>query len=291
MELFVTQLANGLVIGMTYALVAVGLTPVYGIFHIINMTQGTLYMLGAYASCAFVSGLSGNYFVSIVVAMLVVGVIGLVFEFLSVRPLIGRNHLVFIFSTFGLAFVVENLVMIGFGPEALRLPSPLARKLINVQDVLFLTQQKVFLIVFGVVMIVLLTQFLKRTNVGRGMRAVATDQDTAALMGINVKQIFRITFFLGAAMSAAAGALVGAVFSIEPEMGNLLIIKSFVVVIMGGMGSVPGAFLGGLILGVSESLGGAYLTVEYKDAFGLIVMILVLLLRPQGLLGRRAGLR
>ncbi|MBI3992657.1 MAG: branched-chain amino acid ABC transporter permease [Candidatus Lambdaproteobacteria bacterium] len=291
MELFVTQLANGLVIGMTYALVAIGLTLIYGIFHIINMTQGSLYMLGAYAAYVFVSGAQGNYFVAIVFAMVAVGLVGLLFERLSVRPLLGRNHLVFILSTFGLAVITDNLVMIGFGPEPLRLASPIARKFINVQDVLFLTQQKVFLIVFGVAMIVLLTQFLKRTNVGRGMRAVATDQNTAALMGINVKQIYRVTFFLGAAMSAAAGALVGAVFSIEPEMGNLLIIKSFAVVIMGGMGSVPGAFLGGLILGVSESLGGAYLTVEYKDAFGLIVMILVLLLRPQGLLGRRMGLR
>ena len=290
MELFLQQSANGLIVGMTYALVAIGLTLIYGIFHIINMTQGVLYMLGAYTAYVLVSYAHVNYFLAVVLSIPIVGLAGLAFEWLSVSPLLGRNHVVFILSTFGLAVIAENLTMIAFGPDALGLDSPIAQNLVSFGDIVMLTQQKIFVLVFGLVMIAAISVFLKRGRLGRAMRAVAVDQDTAALMGINVRQVYRLTYFLGAGMSASAGALMGAVYSIEPLMGGLLLVKSFVVVIMGGMGSLPGALLGGLILGLTESLGGAYLTLEYKDAFGLIAMIAVLLLRPQGLLGR-GGLR
>jgi branched-chain amino acid transport system permease protein len=286
MELFLQQAANGIVLGMTYALVAIGLTLIYGIFAVVNMTQGALYMFGAYATYVLVRYVELNYFLAVPLAMLFVGGVGLLCERLSVSPLLGRHHAVFILSTFGLAVIMENLVMIAFGPQSLLLQSPIARTLQNFGNVITLSWQKVFLIAFGAVMLAAIALFLKRGRLGRAMRAVATDRDTASLMGINVRQIYRITFFIGAGMSGAAGALMGAVYSIEPLMGGLVLLKSFVVVIMGGMGSLPGALLGGLILGLAESLGGTYLTLEYKDAFGLTVMILVLLLRPQGLLGR-----
>lgn len=286
MELFLQQAANGIVLGMTYALVAIGLTLIYGIFAVVNMTQGALYMFGAYATYVLVRYVELNYFLAVPLAMLFVGGVGLLCERLSVSPLLGRHHAVFILSTFGLAVIMENLVMIAFGPEALLLQSPIARTLQNFGNVITLSWQKVFLIAFGAVMLAAIALFLKRGRLGRAMRAVATDRETASLMGINVRRIYRISFFIGAGMSGAAGALMGAVYSIEPLMGGLVLLKSFVVVIMGGMGSLPGALLGGLILGLAESLGGTYLTLEYKDAFGLIVMILVLLLRPQGLLGR-----
>ncbi len=286
MELFFQQAANGVVVGMTYALVAIGLTLIYGIFHIINMTQGVLYMLGAYTAYVGVAYLHLNYFLAVLLAMPVVGIAGLAFERLSVSPLLGRNHVVFILSTFGLAVIVENVVMIAFGADPLGLESPIAHDLLNFGDLFTLTSQKLFVIGFGAAIFAVMSVFLKRGRIGRAMRAVAVDRNTAALMGIDVRRIYRITFFLGAGMSSAAGALMGAVYSIEPLMGNLLLVKSFVVVIMGGMGSLPGAFLGGLILGLAESLGGAYLTLEYKDALGLVAMIGVLLLRPQGLLGR-----
>jgi len=287
MELFFQQAANGIVVGMTYALVALGLTLIYGIFHIINMTQGVLYMLGAYTAYVAVAYLHLNYFLAVMIAMPVVGIAGLAFERLSVSPLVGRNHVVFILSTFGLAVIAENLVTIAFGPDPLGLDSPIAHNIVTFGDLFALTEQKLFVLGFGVAIFGVMSAFLKRGRIGRAMRAVAADRDTAALMGIDVRQIYRVTYFLGAGMSAAAGALMGAVYSIEPLMGNLLLVKSFVVVIMGGMGSLPGAFLGGLVLGLAESLGGAYLTLEYKDAFGLVAMIGVLLLRPQGLLGRK----
>lgn len=287
MDVFLEQAANGVVVGITYALVAVGLTLIYGIFEVINMAQGTLYMLGAYTAYSLVAYLHVNYFVAAAIAVPVTGIFGLIMERVAVTPLLGRHHVVFLLSTFGAAVVAENLVMIAFGPDALPLNSPIAQTVQNLGSLVSLTQQKIFVLISGLLAIYAVSSFIKRSRLGRAMRAVAADRDTSALMGINVRQVYSLTFFIGAGMSGGAGALMGAVYSIEPLMGNLVLLKSFVVVIMGGMGSVPGAFLGGLILGLAESLGGAYLTIEYKDAFGLVVMIAVLLLRPQGLLGQR----
>ena len=287
MDVFLEQAANGVVIGITYALVAIGLTLIYGILEVINMAQGTLYMLGAYSAYVLVAYLHVNYFAAVLLSVPIAGAMGLVMERLSVTPLLGRHHVVFLLSTFGAAVVAENLVLIAFGPDALPLDSPIARTVQGVGGIIFITQQKVFVLLAGVLAIAALAQFIRRGRLGKAMRAVAADRDTAALMGIDVRQVYRLAFFIGAGISGAAGALMGAVYSIEPMMGNLVLLKSFVVVIMGGMGSLPGAFLGGLILGLAESLGGAYLTIEYKDAFGLVAMIAVLLLRPQGLLGRK----
>ena len=287
MDVFLEQAANGVVIGITYALVAIGLTLIYGILEVINMAQGTLYMLGAYSAYVLVAYLHVDYFAAVLLSVPIAGAMGLVMERLSVTPLLGRHHVVFLLSTFGAAVVAENLVLIAFGPDALPLDSPIARTVQGVGGIIFITQQKVFVLLAGVLAIAALAQFIRRGRLGKAMRAVAADRDTAALMGIDVRQVYRLAFFIGAGISGAAGALMGAVYSIEPMMGNLVLLKSFVVVIMGGMGSLPGAFLGGLILGLAESLGGAYLTIEYKDAFGLVAMIAVLLLRPQGLLGRK----
>jgi len=286
-DVFLEQAANGVVIGITYALVAIGLTLIYGILEVINMAQGTLYMLGAYSAYVLVAYLHVDYFAAVLLSVPIAGAMGLVMERLSVTPLLGRHHVVFLLSTFGAAVVAENLVLIAFGPDALPLDSPIARTVQGVGGIIFITQQKVFVLLAGVLAIAALAQFIRRGRLGKAMRAVAADRDTAALMGIDVRQVYRLAFFIGAGISGAAGALMGAVYSIEPMMGNLVLLKSFVVVIMGGMGSLPGAFLGGLILGLAESLGGAYLTIEYKDAFGLVAMIAVLLLRPQGLLGRK----
>ena len=287
MDVFLEQAANGVVIGITYALVAIGLTLIYGILEVINMAQGTLYMLGAYSAYVLVAYLHVDYFAAVLLSVPIAGAMGLVMERLSVTPLLGRHHVVFLLSTFGAAVVAENLVLIAFGPDALPLDSPIARTVQGVGGIIFITQQKVFVLLAGVLAIAALAQFIRRGRLGKAMRAVAADRDTAALMGIDVRQVYRLAFFIGAGISGAAGAPMGAVYSIEPMMGNLVLLKSFVVVIMGGMGSLPGAFLGGLILGLAESLGGAYLTIEYKDAFGLVAMIAVLLLRPQGLLGRK----
>lgn len=289
MELFLQQLVNGLVIGIIYSLVAIGLTVIYGIFDIINMTQGTFFMIGAFAAYFLTKNLGVSYFLSIPLAMIITGVMGILVERSSVRTLRGQQNIVFLLSTMGLMVLLENLALVLWGATPRQLPSPFAPEPVVFLGV-FLTRQKIFLFLCATVMILLVKRFIKGSRLGRSMRAVATDQNTAALMGIDVNRVFIATFGIGAGLSAAAGVLLGPIFDIEPAMGHLTLVKSFIVVIMGGMGNITGAFSCGLILGVAESMGAGYIDVDYKDAFGLIIMVLVLLFRPQGLLGR-GGLR
>jgi branched-chain amino acid transport system permease protein len=289
MELLLQQLVNGLVIGVIYSLVAIGLTVIYGIFDIINMAQGTFFMIGAFTAYFLTHNLGISYFLSIPLAMVATGGIGILVERSSVRPLRGQESIVFLLSTMGIMVMLENLALVVWGATPRQLSSPFSDQPIVILGV-FLTQQKIFLFFGAVVMVLLVKRFIKASRVGRAMRAVATDQNTAALMGIDVNRVFIVTFGLGGGLSAAAGVFLGPIFDIEPLMGHLTLIKAFIVVIMGGMGNITGAFYCGLILGVAESLGAGYLSVDYKDAFGLVIMILVLLFRPQGLLGR-GGLR
>jgi branched-chain amino acid transport system permease protein len=289
MELFLQQFVNGLVIGIIYSLVAIGLTVIYGIFDIINMTQGTFFMIGAFAAYFLTKYFGLSYFLSIPLAMIITGIIGILVERSSVRTLRGQHAIVFLLSTMGLMVMLENLALALWGATARQLPSPFSPEPVVILGV-FLTRQKIFLFLCAAVMIFLVKRFIKASRIGRAMRAVATDQNTAALMGIDVNGVFIVSFGLGAALSAAAGVLLGPIFDIEPLMGHLTLIKAFIVVIMGGMGNITGALYCGLILGVAESMGAGYIDVDYKDAFGLIIMILVLLFRPQGLLGK-GGLR
>lgn len=285
MLLFFQQLANGLIIGMNYSLVAIGLTIIFGILDIINMVQGTFFMVGAYTAYFMVTYLHLNYFVAIPVAMAVTALLAILCELASVRPLRGQHGIVFLLSTMGMMVLLENLALVLWGPEPRELSSPLAHKAVVIFDI-YLTQQKIFLLIFSALIVYLLTLFIKKSRIGRGMRAVAADEYASSLMGINVNHIFMITFGLGGALSAAAGALLGPMFDIDPLMGHLTLIKAFIIVIMGGMGNITGAFYCGLILGVSESLGAAYVSTAYRDVFGLIIMVLVLLFRPEGLLGK-----
>ncbi len=289
MELFFQQIVNGLVIGIIYSLVAIGLTVIYGIFDIINMTQGTFFMIGAFAAYFLTQNFGISYLLSIPLAMVITGVVGILVERCSVRTLRGQHAIVFLLSTMGMMVALENLALAVWGATPRQLPTPFAPEPLVFFGV-FLTHQKIFLFFCAAVMIFLVKRFIKASRIGRAMRAVATDPNTAALMGIDVDRVFIVTFGLGAALSAAAGVLLGPIFDIEPLMGHLTLIKAFIVVIMGGMGNVTGALYCGLILGVAESIGAGYIDVDYKDAFGLIIMILVLLFRPQGLLGK-GGLR
>jgi branched-chain amino acid transport system permease protein len=285
MEIFLQQLANGLVIGIIYSLVAIGLTVVYGIFDIINMTQGTLLMIGAFVAYFLVQVFGVNYYLAIPLAMLATAAVGILVERTSIKPLLGQHAIVFLLSTMGFMVMLENLCLAVWGPTPRKLFSPFAPEPVVFWGV-YLTRQKIFVFVSAATMIFLVKRLIKGSRLGRAMRAVASDQKTAALMGIDVNRIFIITFALGAALSATAGVLLGPIFDIEPLMGHLTLIKAFIVVIMGGMGNVTGALYGGLILGVAESMGAGYIDTDYKDAFGLVIMVLVLLFRPQGLLGK-----
>lgn len=281
----IQQLVNGLTLGVIYTLIAIGLTIIFGILRVGNFAQGEFYMVGAYVGSYVVSYLYPNYPLAILLSIGAVAILGIVVERLVVRPLQGRPGMPLIVSTLGASVFLANIALFVFGPNPRKIDSPYVSKQVVIAGI-YLTQQRILIVVIGVLVIILINLFIKYTKTGMSMRAIAKDPDTAALMGINVNRIYAFTFAFGAGLASLAGTLVGPIFTIETNMGALVVMKAFAVVIMGGMGNVPGAIFGGFILGVAESLGAGFISTGYKDAIGFGIMILVLLFRPQGLFGR-----
>jgi branched-chain amino acid transport system permease protein len=286
--IFLQQVVNGATIGVVYALTAIGLTLTFGILRVINFAHGEFYMLGAFLAYSFIALAGLGYFPSLLLAVLLVAGAGLLAERLTVRPLQGRHHFVVVLSTLGLSIFLQNAALVAWGPNPREIPLEWASRPVLLGDIV-ISQMRVVALGAGVVLIGALTLFIRRTKLGIAMRAVARNPDAAALMGVNVPGIFTFTFGVGAALAGVSGALLGVIFDIEPTMGEWAVVKAFSVVIMGGLGNVPGAVVGGVILGIAESLGAGYLPggVAYKDGIGYAMLILVLLFRPQGLFGQR----
>lgn len=285
-ELILQQAANGLVQGSVYALIAIGLTLIFGIMRVINVAQGAFYMLGGFATYVVFKRLDLGYPISLPAAVIAVALIAIACERLAVRPLRGRGEVVSLLATSGVAVVLENVVHLVFGPTPLNVRTPAAYAPVVLGGV-FLTQQKLFVLAMASALSVGVALFVQRGRWGRAIRAVARDHETAALMGVNVDATYALVFALGGALAALAGALLAPLYDVEPLMGNFMLIKAFIVIVMGGMGNITGAFGGGLVLGMAESLGGGFISIDYKDTFGLVLMIAVLLWRPEGLFTRR----
>jgi len=283
--LFLQQTANGLVQGSVYALIAIGLTLIFGIMRVINVAQGAFYMLGGFTTYVVLKRLQWGYAAALPAAVAAVALIAVACEKLAVKPLRGRGEVVSLLATSGAAVVLENLVHLVFGPTPLTVRTPMAYAPVVLGGV-YLTQQKLFVLLAACGLSVGVALFVRRGRWGRAIRAVARDQETAALMGVNVDVTYTLVFALGGALAAVAGTLLAPLYDVEPLMGNFMLIKAFIVIVMGGMGNIAGAFGGGLVLGVAESLGGGFLSIDYKDTFGLVMMIAVLLWRPEGLFRR-----
>jgi branched-chain amino acid transport system permease protein len=285
-SVFLQQVTNGASLGLVYALAAIGVTLVFGILRVINFAHGEFYMLGAFlvSSCL---ALRLPYFPALIVAVVVVAVIGLLSERLTVRPLQGRHHFTVVLSTLGLSILLQNGALLVWGAEPRQI-APAWGSYPVVLGGVVLSRMRLVALVVGLLLILALTIFIRWTNVGLAMRAVARDPDAAALMGVDVQRICAFTFSVSCGLAAVSGGLLGGIFDIETTMGEWAVVKAFAVVIMGGLGNVPGAILGGIVLGVTESLGAAYVPggVGYKDGIGFAILILVLLFRPQGLFGR-----
>jgi branched-chain amino acid transport system permease protein len=281
------QIVNGATIGAVYALIAVGLTLVFGILDVINFAHGEFYMLGAFLTYSLTVGLGVDYFVALALTIVGGAVAGLIAERLTVRPLAGRHMFTVVLSTLGLSIFLQNGALLTWGPDPREIELAWGGRPLVVGGVV-ITTLRVAVVATSAVVIAALTWFIRRTIWGMAMRAVAKNRDAAALMGVPVRRVFALTFAVGTAMAGVAGGLLGAMFTIEPTMGEWAVVKAFCVVIMGGMGNVPGAVLGGLILGVAENLGAGFLPggSSYKDGIGYAILIAVLLLRPQGLFGR-----
>jgi branched-chain amino acid transport system permease protein len=282
------QILNGLTAGSVYALIALGYTMIYGILGLINFAQGEIYMAGAFATVLLLSAYKINFLLACLFGMGVAALVGVVLERLAFRPLRGAHPLVPLISAIGASILLQSLALLLFGPTDRSFPVHFDFATINLAGVSLSTLQ---LAIFcaALFFMALLMVFVKYTKFGKAIMATALDQDTARLMGINVDRMISLTFLIGSALSGAAGIMMAIYYNATyPRMGLLPGLKAFSAAVLGGVGNIPGAIVGGFILGVAENLGAGYLSSGYKDAVAFAILIVVLLVRPKGLLGGRA---
>ena len=292
MTTFLQQLVNGLSLGSIYALIALGYTMVYGVLRLINFAHGDVYMLGAYTGYYLSRKLKGDEpslpsaLLVMLGAMLTCALIGVVIERFAYRPVRRAARLTLLITAIGVSLFIENTAQLVFGPDPKFFPSLAPRMDFRVGGVR-LTSEQLTVIAVSFLLMVLLRFFILKTRTGKAMRAVSFNLDAAKLMGISTDKIIAITFALGSALAAAAGVLIGMqIPKIDPLMGILYGLKAFVAAVLGGIGNVPGAVIGGLLIGTSEVMVVGYLSSTFRDAIAFGILILVLLLRPQGILGR-----
>lgn len=298
-QLLPQTLVNGLTLGSVYALIALGYSMVYGILKLLNFAHGDIYMIGAYLGYGvllmFVTDegtlipTAAVIILMLVVAMVGAGIISVAVERFAYRPLRYAPRIAPLISALGVSFILQNLVQITVSPRPFSygsgtlIPTDLKFPLGDLQ-----VHASRFLVI-GVAMILMfaLTYFVTRTRLGRAMRAVSMDLDAAQMMGVDVNQVIVVTFFIGAVLAGAGGVLVGIVFfSIKHTMGFLAGLKGFTAAVIGGIGSIPGAALGGLILGLAEAFFSVYISVTFSDALAFLLLFVILLVRPSGLLGQ-----
>jgi len=300
-EQFLQQMVNGFTVGSVYALVALGYTMVYGILRMINFAHGEMFMLGSYVALTLMVSQHVNFLAAIpnlflalisifIVSMIVVAFAGVAIERIAYRPLRKAGRLAPIVSALGIALAVQNAVMLTYGtqyqvfPEGL-LPSTVWRVL-GVE----ITLMRVIVLLLSLGLMAVMYVFVQKTPLGTAIRATALDHDAARLMGIDVDRIILTVFLIGPALGAAGGIMVGLYYrQINFTMGWTYGLKAFTAAIIGGIGNIPGAMAGGLLLGILETLGAGYISTGWKDAFAFFILITILVFRPTGLLGERVA--
>jgi len=284
--MFLQQIINGLASGSIYAMVALGYTMIYGILGLINFAQGEIYMAGAFAAVLLISQFHVPFIIAFFFALVVSSIVGVLMERFAFRPLRNSNPLIPLIAAIGLSLSLQSLARILFGPNNRPFPIEFNYKIVHIFGARIPIIDIVILVVSGVLMIAL-TVFIKRSKYGRAMVASAVDSDTARLMGINVNSMVTLTFIIGSVLSGAAGVMTAVYYNATyPTMGMLTGLKAFAAAILGGVGSIPGAIVGGLIMGVAENLGAAYISSGLKDAVAFAIMIVVLIIRPSGIFGK-----
>ena len=284
------QLLNALTLGSVYALFALGFTLVFGVLAVINLSHGAVFMVGSYAALAMVSHLNAPLWVAMLGAMVVSGTIGLLVDVLVLKPLRARNapHLIPMIATIGVGIMLTSAAQGLFGAEVLRFPEdvmPAGEFMVGDVHVRAL---EIAIVAIAFLLMAVLFTILKRTQLGRALRAIAESPKAAYLLGINVEGLFHITSFVAAALGGIAGVLIGLNFNaITPFMGQPMLHKGIAVIILGGMGDIRGALIGGLFLGFAEVISKAYLSSQMGDAVAFGLLFLILLVRPSGLFGQK----
>src|SRR5881227_828461 len=285
MDQLLQHILNAIILGGTYALLGIGLTLIFGIMRVVNFTHGELYSFGAYAVFALAMVLGLNFFVALAVAVLGGIVLGAVIELVLLRPMRGADIDTVMLVMIGASIVMQNTKLLIWGGVAKAIVTPFSDAPLVIGPV-SISWLRVFVLAAALLLIVTTYVLIHRTKLGKAMRATFQDADTAALMGVNIKGIFTATFAIGSALAAAAGALLGPVFLVTPTMGDLASLKAFAIVILGGLGNITGATVGGFILAFVEEIGAGYVSSGYRDAMGFLIIIIVLLFKPTGLFAR-----
>ena len=285
MDELLQHLVNALILGSTYALLGIGLTLIFGIMRVVNFTHGELYALGAYAVFFLEVPLGVNFFLALVLAVIVGCAVGAAIEFVLLRPLLDADIDTTMLVMIGAWIVMQNTELLYWGGVSKAVMTPFPEEPLQIGPV-FVSWLRLFVLVVALILIGATYALINRTKLGKAMRATFQDRDTAALMGVNIKGIYTATFAIGSGLAAAAGALLGPVFLVTPSMGDLASLKAFAIVILGGLGNITGATLGGFILAFVEEIGAGYISSGYRDAMGFLIIIIVLLFKPTGLFAR-----
>jgi branched-chain amino acid transport system permease protein len=284
LHLFFQELINGLVVGSLYALVALGLALVYGTMGIPNFAHGHLYMLGAYVAFFGVTVVHIGYWPALLLAVAVLAALGVLLERVVFRPLRSAPEVNAIIAAVGVLFFLQTLAQVWFGADFRVLPTPYDH-VVHLGGFVA-TQQQLVVIAAAAVLMVLLFLFLKRTLVGATIEAVAQNRAGAALVGIDTDRVSMLVFGISAGLAAAAATLIASISLISPTMGFSVILKAFAVIVLGGMGSIPGAIVGAFILAFAESFGGTYVSTSYQDVIAFAVLAIILAVKPTGLFAK-----
>ena len=287
--MFIQQLINGITLGSTYALTAIGYTMVFGILELVNFSHGSVYMVGAFLCLVLITTFKINFFIAFAISIAITGILGVVIDRVALLPLRKRNapKVTALISTIGVSIFLQNLVMLLWGSETKNFPLILNFGSIQIAGIK-LSILQIIILLTSLVLMIGLTILIKKTKIGKAMRATAENMEAAKLMGINVDAIIAFTFFLGATLATVAGVMVGMYYqAVDPMMGFMVGLKAFSAAVLGGIGVLPGAMLGGLLIGITETLAAGYIHAGLRDAIGFTILIVVLLIKPTGLMGKQ----
>lgn len=285
---FFQQALNGIILGSLYMLVALGLFLIFGILEVTNFAHGEFYMLGAFATLFAMTGLGVPFLPAVVLAMLFMAAFGVLVERTVFRAIVGKPLINGMLLSFGLSTFLTNLALLLFKADPRKIESEFAQIHLSFLG-LHLTLERLLVPAVGAALVGFLAYFIRHTKTGKAMRAVAQDRIAAQMAGIPVFRIYSITFAIGSMLASAAGSMVGAIFLVSPDMGWTVVLKAFVVVILGGMANIGGIVCASLVIGLVESLGGGFVSYAYKDAYPFLLLVLAFLLRPEGLMGGTKG--
>ncbi len=282
------QIFNGMTIGMSYALIAVGYSLVFGILRLVNFSHGTVYAFGANLILYFIS-LKFGIIPSILVGMISTGILGIFIDKLALEPLRNKKaeRITSLITTIGIANIILNLLIVVFGSQKRSFPSIFPQEKINIMGIsIQYTQLGMFII--SIVLMIAMVILVQKTKIGLAMRASEQNMKAAKLMGINVNFIVSFTFFISGVSAAVAGALVSSYYGMAyPNMGYIAGLKAFAAAVLGGIGSLPGSLIGGILVGMSESFAASFLGSEYRDSMAFVILIIVLIIKPNGLFGKK----